>query len=163
MNPIMEITEIGLLGLAALAVGLLAGGQVVGSGFLLSAQLPLQPGPASLYLTPVAVVRVSDGPLHDRWWAHGLTLGGTVVYGDPNPPHLGLPRPGLEEMRREIERYELGHLEGWAHYGLEYMLRVLAEPCVYDPKAGWATHCPNDRRPPLLLPPRTGAFRLVIP
>ncbi|WP_299427180.1 hypothetical protein [uncultured Meiothermus sp.] len=154
-----ELTPVGILSLVALAFGLLAGGQVVGGGFALSAEFVAQRSPA-LYLTPITIIRISDGPLHQRWWGYGVTLGGTVVYFDPHHPWLTDQQE--QELRTAMELYELGHVEGWNHYGLTYLLKVFAEPCRYDPRAPWAGHC-DRQRPPLLLAPHTGALRWVLP
>ncbi|ADH63779.1 hypothetical protein Mesil_1904 [Allomeiothermus silvanus DSM 9946] len=159
----MELTEIGWLGLVALIVGWVAGGQVVGGGISVSASVLLTAAPVHIYVTPITVWRLTHNQLVERLWGTGFTLGGTVVYVDPRPPATQMPERDINSLRTMIEQYELGHILGWRHYGLEYLHQIAHEACRYDPKALWAVHCRNDHRPPQILLPHTGAIRVVLP
>ncbi|KIQ55840.1 hypothetical protein [Meiothermus taiwanensis] len=155
----IELTELGLLSLAALALGLLAGGQLVGWGF--SVALELNHSGAQAYLTPTTIWRVEYSPQDNILM--GFNLAGTTVYFEPARWRHLMPTDALQTRRAEVERYELGHTQGWKHFGLGYLVQVLAEACTFDPKAGWAGHCPNQERPPYRLVPRTGAIKVVMP
>ena len=151
----IELTELGLLSLAALGLALLSGGQLVGYGFSLAFDLT----GVEVYLTPITIWRVEHSPGRALV---GFNLAGTAVYFEP-ATWRSMPTDALRTLRAEVERYELGHVQGWKHFGLGYLVRVLVEPCTFDPKAGWAGHCPNPERPPYRLAPRTGAIKAVMP
>uniref|UniRef100_A0A7C3DY79 Uncharacterized protein n=1 Tax=Meiothermus ruber TaxID=277 RepID=A0A7C3DY79_MEIRU len=143
----VEITEIGWLSLAALAIGVLSGAQIVGAGFAFSAHI--EPPNVQAHLTPITIWR---GKHQMGDFIAGVNLAGTIVYFEPT---------GIKGFLQEtVEHYELGHMVGWLHYGFQYALKVFEEPCTYDPKAGWAAHCQNEQRPHLLLTPTTGAIRV---
>lgn len=141
----IEITELGWLSIGAMLIGIMAGGQLVGGGFIISAEIPRASEP-TLLLTPITIWRVNN--TFGNLAAGGFTLGGTIVYVTAR-----------NELASEIELYELGHVWAWAAYGLQYPNRIASDTCLHDPRAGWASHCPNKIRPPQLLIPRSGAIR----
>lgn len=184
-----EITDVGWLSLAALALGLLAGGQPSLVGFQAHASIPLHGGPLSLYLSPITQVYIASGPAHDLLWGSGLTLGDTILLTSARRPEgwrkcsdcqrfaqLSLEQPDQAEAR--ALRYELAHVRGWNRFGLAYAERVLVAPCTFDPLAAWAD-CGDEKAQMRqgiyaqellerearmsLLTPTTGVFRLTWP
>jgi hypothetical protein len=157
----VEITPLGWLTLLALGAALTLGGQASLGGF--GAFLSVGPESATLGFTPTVVAHVAT---YDQNLQGGITLGGTIVVSSPKSATDCLPRcqqvgRWLEGWRQDILEYELGHLQGWSHYGLEYALKAIAENCRYDPRMPWLGNvCPNRERPPMALEPRTGAFEI---
>lgn len=144
-----EITDVGWLSLAALALGMMAGGSPNLVGFQAHATIPFGGGPVNIFATPVIQVYIASGPAHELLWGHGLTLGSTILLTSALPPDVALWTQGGatlgESDRRTVAaqearglRYELAHVRGWQHFGLAYAERVFTEACLYDPLAGWA-------------------------
>lgn len=110
----------GLVFIIGSSLAFVMGGKPVAGGFFLSYEVISR----TVNFTPIAMFQIGDAG--DEGRLNGLTLGGLVVMNNHNPA---------------LQRYELQHVYGWAHYGLEYGLRILAQPCDFDPAAGWAHGC----------------------
>ena len=110
----------GLIFIIGSSLALLMGGKPVAGGFFLSYEVISR----TANFTPIAMFQI--GNAGSEGWLGGLTLGSVIVMNNQIPV---------------LQRYELQHVRGWAHFGLEYGLRVLAQPCDYDPAASWARGC----------------------
>lgn len=153
----LSITEVGWLTLGAFLLGLAFGGQADFLGFRAS----LDTGAGELYLTPVAVVSLERMPISGHKGA--TTLGGTILatrFAAGLTPQGTLLEGGAGWAA--TLRYEMGHVDRWMAYGLEYPLHVLAEPCAHDPGYAWfGAVCPSLERTQAAPPPVTGALRLA--
>lgn len=160
----VELTPIGWLSLLALGAALALGGQAVPVGF--SAFLNVSPEQTTLGFTPVVLVKTAT---YNQNWQGGITLGGTIVVSSPKSATDCLPRcqqvgRWLEGWQNDIIKYELGHVEGWKHFGLGYALKSISENCTYDPRMPWlGNYCPNRERPVYSLEPRVGALEFRWP
>ena len=147
---------------AALLLGLGSGGDVVGGGLQVGARISWGAGApveVTVGVNPSVVIQ-SDLPAQwagSAWGLAGVTLGGVTLIVPPSTIAEAYAERRFGDARYapllladgqaaydRLLRYELGHRPGWAHFGVEYIPRVLAEPCKYDPAYPWqGGRCPS--------------------
>ena len=71
-----------------------------------------------------AVLVVPARTMSEQWAAQ--YLGDSALSGSYIPEAQAYYRNALQ--------YEMGHVWGWSHFGLEYAVRVAFDPSTYDPR-----------------------------
>ena len=138
----VEISPLGGLSLLALLGAVLLGASVHLSGF----QAGLNLGASSfVWFSPIVEARLTV----PSFLGGALTLGSTIIYM-PNDHYGGI------YATSSMRKYELEHVKNWAHFGLGYALKVLAEPCLYDPRGPWS--CDSDHLLSFPRPPNYGGL-----
>jgi hypothetical protein len=159
----ITLTPIGWLTLLSLAAVSMLGSQITPIG--ISAYLEFGPQKNTLGITPIVLAQSSNYQFQGA-----VTLGGTIVMVSPQSALDCIPRcqqvaKWLEGWQRDLLAYELGHVDGWKHFGIQYGLKVLEADtrCLYDPQ-GFAFlfgKCSSPYRPFGILErlePRQGAI-----
>ena len=131
----VTVDPIGYLSLAGLLAGLLAGGSIKGGGAQVGARIPLgagAPAPVELGVTPIINMAIpSNLPV-----TAGVTLGGTTLALRPadNTTYKLRGRTfTADDVWKDVTRYEMGHIPGYAHFGVQYPAYAFAYPEKYDP------------------------------
>ena len=118
------MTVLGFLTAFVATLGILAGGVPIAGGFRLSYDI----GARELFVMPIIVLHFAGNPNANEnpAVATATALGGTIL---------------TDSNHSRIILYELGHVSGWMHFGLQYPLYALSDACAYDPSAFWAAGC----------------------